>query len=282
MTTTLTILGIDPGYRTGCKVAAIDRTGKYIQGNTIYPHPPQKRWDESKAILHEMIEKNQVDVIAIGNGTASRETEAFVRGLQLEGDPVVVMVNESGASIYSASALAREEFPDHDVTVRGSVSIGRRLMDPLAELVKIDPKSIGVGQYQHDVMQSLLERKLGEVVESCVNQVGVDVNTASPELLTRVAGLGPILGPLVVAGVAFPSLEDPFVLLGEAVARRGRSRDRHRHRNGEEGEDDGVPDRQVPDVVGEDLTEVVQAGPLDGAGDDVVVGEGQAERGHHG
>jgi uncharacterized protein len=192
------VLALDPGFRTGCKVVCLDRQGKLIHNDTIYPHTGERKSEDAARTLRKMCEHFNTEVIAIGNGTASRETEAFVRSLNLPGQIPVVMVNESGASIYSASDVAREEFPDYDVTVRGSVSIGRRLMDPLAELVKIDPKSIGVGQYQHDVDQGALKRSLDDVVESCVNGVGVDVNTASKQLLTYVSGLGPGLAQNIV------------------------------------------------------------------------------------
>lgn len=192
------VLAIDPGFRTGCKVVCLDRQGKLIHNETIYPHTGEKGLREAGASLLGLAKRFGIEVIAIGNGTASRETESFVRQLGLPGQIAVVMVNESGASIYSASDVAREEFPNHDVTVRGAVSIGRRLMDPLAELVKIDPKSIGVGQYQHDVDQGSLKRSLDDVVMSCVNGVGVDVNTASKQLLTYVSGLGPGLAGSIV------------------------------------------------------------------------------------
>ncbi len=184
-------LGVDPGFRTGCKVVAIDRTGKFLASKTVYPHTGDYKRMEAAQELRTMIEEYGTELIAIGNGTAGRETEAFVTEVIADIDPrpVKVMVNESGASIYSASDVAIEEFPELDLTVRGAISIGRRLMDPLAELVKIDPKSIGVGQYQHDVDQRLLRKKLDETVESCVNYVGVDINTASKELLGYVAGL---------------------------------------------------------------------------------------------
>ncbi|MCB0163589.1 MAG: RNA-binding transcriptional accessory protein, partial [Anaerolineae bacterium] len=188
------VLGIDPGFRTGCKVAVVDATGKFLGGTTIYPHPPQKRWDEAKATLLKLIEQG-ADIMAIGNGTASRETEALAAEVigQAQIDPArdlaYIMVNEAGASVYSASELARQEFPDLDVSMRGAVSIARRLQDPLAELVKIDPKSIGVGLYQHDVDQKRLAETLDAVVESAVNHVGVDVNTASASLLSYVAGI---------------------------------------------------------------------------------------------
>lgn len=192
------ILALDPGFRTGCKVVCLDKQGKLIHNDTIYPHTGDQKSREAAAKLIDLCKRFDIEVIAIGNGTASRETESFVRELNLPGQIPVVMVNESGASIYSASEAAREEFPDYDVTVRGSVSIGRRLMDPLAELVKIDPKSIGVGQYQHDVDQKALKGSLDDVVISCVNGVGVDVNTASKQLLTYVSGLGPQLAQNIV------------------------------------------------------------------------------------
>jgi len=191
------VLALDPGFRTGCKVVCLDRQGKLLHNDVIYPHENRKV-AESGALLKYLIEKYSIEAIAIGNGTAGRETESFVRGLGLPKEILIVMVNESGASVYSASDVARQEFPDHDVTVRGAVSIGRRLMDPLAELVKIDPKSIGVGQYQHDVDQSLLKNSLDDSVMSSVNAVGVEVNTASKELLTYVSGLGPQLAQNIV------------------------------------------------------------------------------------
>ncbi|MCG8475689.1 MAG: helix-hairpin-helix domain-containing protein, partial [Cytophagales bacterium] len=187
------VLALDPGFRTGCKVVVLDQQGKLLENSTIYPHEPQRQTAKASAMIQELCKKHKVEAIAIGNGTASRETESFIRSAGLPSHISVVMVNESGASIYSASAVAREEFPDYDVTVRGAVSIGRRLMDPLAELVKLDPKSIGVGQYQHDVDQHQLKQSLDDVVTSCVNAVGVEVNTASKELLTYVSGLGPQL-----------------------------------------------------------------------------------------
>ena len=184
-------LAIDPGFRTGCKTAVISETGKFLEYQTIFPHQAQAQREQAAQTLRTLIEKYQIQLIAIGNGTAGRETDAFVMEViqGLQNPPIKVMVNESGASIYSASDVAISEFPDLDLTVRGAVSIGRRLQDPLAELVKIDPKSIGVGQYQHDVDQKLLKKKLDETVESCVNFVGVDLNTASKELLTFVSGL---------------------------------------------------------------------------------------------
>jgi protein Tex len=193
------VLAIDPGFRTGCKIVCLDRQGKLLKNDTIYPHFSDKGASEAAVTIRELCIKYAIEAIAIGNGTAGRETEAFVMGIGLPNNIDVVMVNESGASIYSASEVAREEFPDQDVTVRGSVSIGRRLTDPLAELVKIDPKSIGVGQYQHDVDQPSLRRSLDDVVVSCVNGVGVEVNTASKELLTYVSGLGPQLARNIVS-----------------------------------------------------------------------------------
>ena len=192
------VLAIDPGFRTGCKVVVLDGQGQLMHNDVIYPHMPQQQEKEAGKKILDLCERFGVEVIAIGNGTAGRETESFVRKLKLPGKVSVIMVNESGASVYSASEAAREEFPDQDVTVRGAVSIGRRLMDPLAELVKIDPRSIGVGQYQHDLDQTVLKKKLDEVVESCVNMVGVDVNTASKALLSYVSGLGPKLAGAIV------------------------------------------------------------------------------------
>ena len=187
------LIGIDPGFRSGCKVAVIDETGKYLEGITIYPHPPQKEYFEAKSILRDLISQFDINLIAIGNGTASRETELLVADLikeiQDEGEIVYLIVSEAGASVYSASEIAREEFPDLEASMRGNISIARRLQDPLAELVKIDPQSIGVGLYQHDVNQKALSEALNNVVESCVNQVGVDLNTASKSLLTHISGL---------------------------------------------------------------------------------------------
>ncbi|MBD0400076.1 Tex family protein [Flammeovirga sp. EKP202] len=191
------VLALDPGFRTGCKLVCLDRQGKLLENTAIFPNEPQRKVAESGSIVKRLCEKHNIEAIAIGNGTASRETESFVRNLGLSGVEIVV-VNESGASIYSASETARNEFPDLDLTVRGAVSIGRRLMDPLAELVKIDPKSIGVGQYQHDVDQSALKQSLDDVVMSCVNAVGVEVNTASKELLSYVSGLGPSIAQNIV------------------------------------------------------------------------------------
>ena len=192
------ILGVDPGFRTGCKVVCLDAQGKLLEDSVIYPHTGKHKVIESEALVKHLVDKHDIEAIAIGNGTASRETEKFIKGLGLPKSVMIVMVNESGASVYSASEVARNEFPDHDVTVRGAVSIGRRLMDPLAELVKIDPKSIGVGQYQHDVDQNALKQGLDDTVMSCVNAVGVEVNTASKELLAYVSGLGPSLAQNIV------------------------------------------------------------------------------------
>jgi len=192
------VLAIDPGFRTGCKVVCLDRQGKLLHSETIYPLQSKKGAADASSKILEMCERFSIEAIAVGNGTAGRETEAFIRSLDLSKNIQLVMVNESGASVYSASEVAREEFPDQDVTVRGAVSIGRRLVDPLAELVKIDPKSIGVGQYQHDVDQGALKNSLDDVVVSCVNRVGVEVNTASKQLLTYVSGLGSQLAKGIV------------------------------------------------------------------------------------
>ncbi|WP_313609015.1 Tex family protein [Dysgonomonas sp.] len=192
------VLGIDPGYRTGCKLVCLDAEGNLLHNETIYPHPPQKEMSKAGSKVVKLVTTYNIDAIAIGNGTASRETEYFITNLRYEKEVQVFVVSENGASIYSASKVAREEFSDYDVTVRGAVSIGRRLMDPLAELVKIDPKSIGVGQYQHDVDQTKLKKSLDLTVESCVNLVGVNVNTASKHLLTYVSGLGPALAQNIV------------------------------------------------------------------------------------
>jgi uncharacterized protein len=193
------VMGIDPGFRTGCKVACLDRQGKLLHHETVYPHMGSKRDQQAAAAIEMMCTRFEIEAVAVGNGTAGRETEAFVRRIEVLEHIPVILVNESGASVYSASAAARQEFPDLDLTVRGAVSIARRLMDPLAELVKIDPKSIGVGQYQHDVDQSALKQALDDIVVSCVNAVGVDVNRASAELLTYVSGLGPQLARNIVA-----------------------------------------------------------------------------------
>lgn len=192
------MMGIDPGFRTGCKVVCLDAQGNLLHNENIYPHPPVSKGKEAMARLSKMIEAYQIEAIAIGNGTASRETEEFLKKMTFPRNVQVFVVSEQGASIYSASKIAREEFPDYDVTVRGAVSIARRLMDPLAELVKIDPKSIGVGQYQHDVDQTKLKKSLDQTVESCVNLVGVNLNTASSHLLTYISGLGPQLAQNIV------------------------------------------------------------------------------------
>ena len=192
------VMGIDPGYRTGCKVVCLDAQGNLLHNETIYPHPPKSEQGISARKLTKLVEQYAIEAIAIGNGTASRETEAFVTNQRYDRKLQVFVVSEDGASIYSASKIAREEFPEYDVTVRGAVSIGRRLMDPLAELVKIDAKSIGVGQYQHDVDQTSLKKSLDTTVESCVNSVGVNLNTASRHLLTYVSGLGPTLAQNIV------------------------------------------------------------------------------------
>jgi len=192
------VMAIDPGFRTGCKLVCLDNQGKLLDNATIFPHGNEKQQKDAVVEIKALYEKYKVNVIAIGNGTAGRETETFIRSLGLPGHIMIEMVNESGASVYSASETAREEFPEYDITVRGAVSIGRRLMDPLAELVKIDPKAIGVGQYQHDVEQTALKQGLDDTVMSCVNAVGVEVNTASKQLLTYVSGLGPNLAQNIV------------------------------------------------------------------------------------
>lgn len=192
------VLAIDPGYRTGCKVVCLDEQGNLLHNETIYPHKPQEERAQASKKLISLVSQYKIEVIAVGNGTAGRETEMFLKRLTFDRDLKVFMVSEDGASVYSASAVAREEFPQYDVTVRGAVSIGRRLVDPLAELVKIDPKSIGVGQYQHDVDQKLLKDSLDRTVESCVNSVGVNLNTASKHLLTYISGLGPVLAQNIV------------------------------------------------------------------------------------
>jgi uncharacterized protein len=192
------ILAIDPGFRTGCKVVCLDESGELLMNQTIYPHAPQNESSTSKSKLAQWVQAYKIEAIAIGDGTAGRETESLVKQVRFDRDLEVFVVREDGASIYSASSIARKEFPNYDVTVRGSVSIGRRLMDPLAELVKIDPKSIGVGQYQHEVNQAFLKDALDDVVISCVNSVGVDLNTASPYLLSYVSGLGPTLAENIV------------------------------------------------------------------------------------
>ncbi|HAE38606.1 MAG TPA: RNA-binding transcriptional accessory protein, partial [Candidatus Riflebacteria bacterium] len=193
------VMAIDPGFRTGCKVVCLDPQGKLLEHEVIFISQSEKAREASVLLVKKLVERHKIEAVAIGNGTGSRETEAFVKSLLLPANIAVVMVNESGASIYSASEVAREEFPTQDVTVRGAVSIGRRLMDPLAELVKIDAKSIGVGQYQHDVEQAKLKKGLDDVVMSCVNGVGVEVNTASRQILSYVAGLGPQLAKNIVS-----------------------------------------------------------------------------------
>ncbi|MEP0368069.1 MAG: Tex family protein [Cyclobacteriaceae bacterium] len=206
------VMAIDPGFRTGCKVVCLDRQGKLLDNTAIFPHEPQRRTQEASHTVLALAQKHNIEAIAIGNGTASRETEQFVKSVGLPSSIIIAMVSESGASIYSASDVAREEFPDYDLTVRGAVSIGRRMMDPLAELVKLDAKSIGVGQYQHDVDQNALKSSLDDVVMSCVNAVGVELNTASKQLLTYVSGLGPQLADNIIAyrdsNGAFRSRED--------------------------------------------------------------------------
>lgn len=201
------VLAIDPGYRTGCKIVCLDSQGNLIHNETIYPHPPQNQTSLAAKKITSLVEQYSIEAISIGNGTASRETESFIKRLSFDRALQVFVVSEDGASIYSASKIAREEFPEYDVTVRGAVSIGRRLLDPLAELVKIDPKSIGVGQYQYDVNQTLLKKSLDQTVENCVNQVGVNVNTASKHLLTYVSGLGPLLAKNIVE---YRSKNGPF------------------------------------------------------------------------
>jgi protein Tex len=192
------VLAIDPGFRTGCKVVSLDSNGDFLEYTTIFPHPPQHQISQAKETIKDLVYKHRIQAIAIGNGTASRETQSMVEEIRFDDKVDIYMVNESGASIYSASDIAREEFPDKDITVRGAISIGRRLMDPLAELVKIDAKSIGVGQYQHDVNQGKLKENLDMTVTSCVNKVGVNINTASRHILTYIAGLGPSLAKNIV------------------------------------------------------------------------------------
>jgi len=192
------ILAIDPGFRTGCKIVCLDEQGNLLHNETIYPHPPQSQTGLAMKKLSSLVEMFKIEAISIGNGTASRETEAFIQRIRFDRELKVFVISEAGASVYSASKLARDEFPEYDVTVRGAISIGRRLMDPLAELVKIEPKAIGVGQYQHDVDQNELKRSLDMVVESCVNHVGVNLNTASKHLLSYVSGLGPKVAESVV------------------------------------------------------------------------------------
>lgn len=191
-------MGIDPGFRTGCKVVCLDAQGNLLHNETIYPHPPVNEYTKASRTIQKLVEAYEIQAIAVGNGTAGRETERFVQNIRYDRKVQIFVVSENGASIYSTSKIAREEFPDYDVTVRGAVSIGRRLMDPLAELVKIDPKSIGVGQYQHDVDQTLLKNALDQTVENAVNKVGVNLNTASKHLLTYISGLGPQLAQNIV------------------------------------------------------------------------------------
>lgn len=185
------VLAIDPGFKSGCKVVCLSKQGDLLHNETIFPHPPQNQKIEAIKKISSLTDAYKIEAIAIGNGTASRETEQIVKKIQFKNEVEIFVVSEAGASIYSASKIARDEFPNYDVTVRGSVSIGRRLADPLAELVKIDAKSIGVGQYQHDVDQSKLKKSLDAVVVSCVNTVGVNINTASESLLSYVSGIGP-------------------------------------------------------------------------------------------
>jgi len=192
------VLAIDPGFRTGCKIVCLDKQGNLLHNETIYPHPPKSERKQALNKILSLVNAYKIEAIAIGNGTAGRETENMLRKIRFDKDIIAVMVNESGASVYSASSVARQEFPEFDVTVRGSVSIGRRLMDPLAELVKIDPKSIGVGQYQHDVSQTKLQKSLEDTVVSCVNSVGVEINTASKQLLQSVSGVGPVLAQNII------------------------------------------------------------------------------------
>ncbi|WP_432264683.1 Tex family protein [Autumnicola psychrophila] len=192
------ILALDPGFKSGCKLVCLDENGKLLHNTNIYPHPPQNKSTEAEQTIKSLVEKYKIDAISIGNGTASRETEQMVKNIPLRNDIPIFVVNEAGASVYSASKVAREEFPDCDITVRGAVSIGRRLSDPLAELVKIDPKAIGVGQYQHEVDQGKLKEKLDNVVMLCVNRIGVNVNTASKELLSYVSGVGPTIASNII------------------------------------------------------------------------------------
>lgn len=215
------IMGLDPGFRSGCKLVCLDETGALKYNTAIYPHPPQSQYDESKDSIQRLVKKYKIEAIAIGNGTAGKETHALVKSINFDTPVEIFMVNESGASIYSASEVAREEFPDHDLTVRGSVSIGRRLADPLSELVKIDAKSIGVGQYQHDVNQKKLKENLDHTVLSCVNKVGINLNTASEYLLTYVSGLGPTLAKNIVTYRQENGLFDDISQL-KKVARMGK------------------------------------------------------------
>lgn len=206
------VLAIDPGFRTGCKIVCLDRQGLLLHNETIYPHPPQNEVKESINKIKSLVNAYKIEAIAIGNGTGGRETERLIRSIPFDRELIALSVNESGASVYSASPVARKEFPDYDVTVRGAVSIGRRLMDPLSELVKIDPKSIGVGQYQHDVDQTALQKSLEDTVVSCVNKVGVEINTASEELLTYVSGIGPNLAKNIIE---YRNMNGPFRMRSE-------------------------------------------------------------------
>ena len=208
------VLAIDPGFRTGAKIACLDTDGSYLESATVYPTLGQQQQIQASKTIIDLVERFNIEAIAIGNGTASRETEHFVRDIPLSPTPVITLVNEDGASIYSASARARQEFPELDITIRGAISIGRRLQDPLAELVKIDPKSIGVGQYQHDVDQTALKQSLDETVSSCVNHVGVELNTASVEILAYVSGLGPVLAKNIID---FRQANGPFKSLQELL-----------------------------------------------------------------
>jgi len=192
------VLAIDPGFRTGCKIVCLDKNGKLLHNDNIYPHPPQKETTMAMKKINNLVDSYNIEAIAIGNGTAGRETELLIERMKFNRDIIAISVNEDGASVYSASSVARDEFPEYDITVRGAISIGRRLLDPLAELVKIDPKSIGVGQYQHDVNQKLLKQSLQSTVEICVNKVGVNLNTASKELLSYVSGIGPKLAAQII------------------------------------------------------------------------------------
>ncbi len=192
------VLAIDPGFKTGCKLVILNAQGDLLEETIIYPHPPQKQETKSKELIANFVQKHNIEAIAVGNGTAGRETEHLVKSISFNTPVAVYLVNENGASVYSASEIGREEFPNHDITVRGAVSIGRRLMDPLAELVKIDPKSIGVGQYQHDVDQNLLKLELDHIVERCVNKIGVQLNTASKYLLQYISGIGPVLAQNII------------------------------------------------------------------------------------
>jgi protein Tex len=208
------VMALDPGFRTGAKLVCLDEQGQLLHNTTIYPTLSERQSREAGKIVDDLCRQYRIEAIAIGNGTAGRETESFVRSLGLPAEMIITMVDESGASIYSASETARAEFPEHDLTVRGAVSIGRRLQDPLAELVKLDPKAIGVGQYQHDVNQAALKKSLDDTVASCVNSVGVELNTASAELLAYVSGLGPVLAQNIIR---YRTENGPFLEQGQAV-----------------------------------------------------------------